>query len=534
MRYTLLFVFLLASFFSCQTNLPNPEITDRVIFKESPLDSVYSILRPEIQEFTINTNQPNKVVAKKGTEIFIPENCFVDEFGKSVLGKVEVTVTEVFELEDFITSGLATMSDGQLLISNGMMNIDAMSDGKRIGIKAGKEISISMPTQKDNTDFQMFVGDGQNWTIDSDEIGKDYLIPLPLELLYPYGDRIFYYLESPGYLDSLLKSNGISIKDKKNENTIIATEEFYHRTNVLFWMADRMSILKNKNLYLGQGDFSDWYIDFDIVKMYFDNPNESIEILDELAKQIYVQFYDDNEKELNVYFKKYNEFYKTLSSSWGERPELNKERFMSILDEFPKGDKGKVKIIDNYDVDLNSENAANELKQKGIASKEIDDILSYHFKRKKIIEKLEKRIKVRAEGHAFQEFTSTIFTAKKLGWINCDRFYNDPNAKESNIMVSNSSSNNLETIEFSLVLPNLNARIIGMKNNIGKYSFTGNRKPYTKLPVGEKAIVIGTSIQDGSIFFASKEIEIQEELSLTVDLKPVTKEELKESFANLF
>jgi hypothetical protein len=87
------------TFLACQ----NDPIPERVTFKSTPLDSVYQDLRPEVQEFPILNNQPNKIKATKGTEIFVPENSFVDVSGNPIKGEVEVKLIEAFALEDLLS-----------------------------------------------------------------------------------------------------------------------------------------------------------------------------------------------------------------------------------------------------------------------------------------------------------------------------------------------------------------------------------------------------------------------------------------------
>jgi hypothetical protein len=72
MKYTYFFLFFIFTFLACQ----NDPIPERVTFKLTPLDAVYQYLRPEVQEFLICNNQPNKIKAAKGTEIFVPEKFF--------------------------------------------------------------------------------------------------------------------------------------------------------------------------------------------------------------------------------------------------------------------------------------------------------------------------------------------------------------------------------------------------------------------------------------------------------------------------
>ncbi|MFT6322167.1 MAG: hypothetical protein ACJAT4_003102 [Granulosicoccus sp.] len=116
----------------------------------------------------------------KERRFLFPKNSFVDSNGNPIKGKVEVKLIEAFSMEDFITSGLATQSNGQLLISNGMINIDVTVGGETVALAEGKELTVSMPTMgKNMKGFQMFTGDGQNWEVDSSMILEDGLIAVP-------------------------------------------------------------------------------------------------------------------------------------------------------------------------------------------------------------------------------------------------------------------------------------------------------------------------------------------------------------------
>ncbi|MFT6320686.1 MAG: hypothetical protein ACJAT4_001614, partial [Granulosicoccus sp.] len=532
----------------------NDPIPERVTFKSTPLDSVYQDLRPEVQEFSILNNQPNKIKATKGTEIFVPENSFVDAGGNPIKGEVEVKLIEAFSMEDFITSGLATQSNGQLLISNGMINIDATAGGKAVELQEGKELTVSMPTMERNMEgFQMFTGDGQNWEVDSSMMEEDYLIPVPLELLYE--DDHWILLMHRGRIatnEEYFENNGFSFKDKKYEKTIIATEAFKNRLEFMWYLTHNISILKSRDFYFGNAKRSDLRYNLSIWKVYSENLDKPIEELDKLARQKYIQFYDENEEELSQFFEKYKkEFifgdYSTplvFSENWDSKPGLIKEYFLSktvltkeyflyILDNFSFKERGKIKLINDHGVDLNSKDASSQLKDKGLSSNEINEILTYNFKRNAILNKF-KREKEAQESHAAISdfYETTVFSAKKLGWINCDRFYNSPNAKEAKILASNSSKTDLNFIDFSLIFPKLNARLSASINADGKYAFTSSGR-YSKLPLGEKAIFTGISFQNDSIYYAAQEIVIEENMEVDLDLKLTSKEELRDELSKL-
>ena len=172
---------------------PNSKIPTITSFKTSPLDSAYTTLRPSIQTFNIDNKKVNTVKATGGTEILIPANCFADGNGNIIQGNVQVEIVEAFSLQDFITSGLATTSGDKILLSNGMMYINATSGNTKLQLSKDAALSVSMPTMNRSDGFQMFTGDGTNWTVDSSMTETDYSIRLPLNLLYAQGNSYFWH-----------------------------------------------------------------------------------------------------------------------------------------------------------------------------------------------------------------------------------------------------------------------------------------------------------------------------------------------------
>ena len=146
---------------------------NRAPFKESPTDKAFSTIRPQIQSYSITGDSTCRIIAKEGTEVLIPKNTFVNKDGEVVLGNIQIKVLEAFCLKDFISCGLVTLSEDDLLRSKGMIFIDAKSDDESLEIKPGNELIISMPTIGSNKNYQMFNGDGQNWKVDSSMIKKE-------------------------------------------------------------------------------------------------------------------------------------------------------------------------------------------------------------------------------------------------------------------------------------------------------------------------------------------------------------------------
>ena len=127
-------------------------------------------IAPKKETFEIPTGQTIKIEGKKGTLITIPPNSFQYKNGKPVTGSVKVELTEYYTFSDFISHRLSTIADGNLLTTNGMVNIKATKDTTEVFLKDTSEIELAFP-KSSNERFYTFYGeqleDGRmNWKLD--------------------------------------------------------------------------------------------------------------------------------------------------------------------------------------------------------------------------------------------------------------------------------------------------------------------------------------------------------------------------------
>jgi hypothetical protein len=515
---------------SC-TGDKNKGVQTAPAFKQSPLDSAYATIRPAIQTFTIDNKKTNTIKAARGTEILIPAGSLVTADGKPV-ENAQLEVVEAFSLDEFVTSGLATISNGQLLISNGMAYINAKAGNENLQLKEGASLTVSMPTMSNPAGFQLFTGDGSNWTVDSSMTNIDYMINLPSDLIWKHVYQYYWFGDYRKCV--VIDSNIIAFRDKKYENTVIATEEFYARFYTLAFMMERMSYLINP-MYYKEFDCADEKFNHDIWKVYFDHPTRSLRESDSVVKSMFVNYFNTNKEKLTAFFKEVNEHarerFGLADSSYYFDIKNNsvEEYFMMPLKWFPLDDYKKLNPYNDHGVNLDAPNAHEQLMAKGLNDKEINDLLKYHFIRKNRIIQLQREYDAMANHDKMQTLYESVFSVKKLGWINCDRFLDDPTAGKAEMFVSATLQNKTDYVDYSLIIPELNVRLSAFMDKSGRYTFTKNAEPYTKLPIGRNAVITAVSMQKDSLYFGSQKIKITDGLTVNLAMKPVTKKSLKDS-----
>lgn len=123
--------------------------------------------KPQI--FTFPANRNIEFTAAEGTKIKIPANSLVYENGSAPLGEITIAITEYYSMNDIIQNKLTTSSNGELLVSAGMINIEASRNEKGLQLKSGAVMDVGFAERKENDGFGMFYGnqnpsnDAINW-----------------------------------------------------------------------------------------------------------------------------------------------------------------------------------------------------------------------------------------------------------------------------------------------------------------------------------------------------------------------------------
>ena len=122
------------------------------------------------------------------------------------------------------------------------------------------------------------------------------------------------------------------------------------------------------------------------------------------------------------------------------------------------------------------------------------------------------------------------YDALKLGWINVDAFFDDPNAIVAKVE-SEFTGGELSTVK--LVLPGRNMCLAAKSVSGNHCAFTDGSGPYSKLPAGEKAAVLAIGLHEGRVVFGMAEFVISGNVTTKVDMQPLTSQEIQAKLATL-
>ena len=130
------------------------------------IQDLYKLLAQEKQVHCIDPRRDTMLGLEQGTVIFIPAGSFFAKPNECVTFKAK----EIYKFSDMIMENLATTSNGSLLETGGMVYTEASdSEGNKLNLNPGKELTIYLPTDTLRRDMRLFYGDrdphsNMNWT----------------------------------------------------------------------------------------------------------------------------------------------------------------------------------------------------------------------------------------------------------------------------------------------------------------------------------------------------------------------------------
>ena len=116
---------------------------DPALLKSGALDTL-SAMQPAVETFQINHSEKAfSIKTKKGIELQFPDQAFADGLGNPVVGQITLSVQSFQSKTDFASAQLtSSTSNGDALISGGMLNVEAKSGNANLRIGDGKSYKI--------------------------------------------------------------------------------------------------------------------------------------------------------------------------------------------------------------------------------------------------------------------------------------------------------------------------------------------------------------------------------------------------------
>ncbi|MFT5819050.1 MAG: hypothetical protein ACI8ZM_000272 [Crocinitomix sp.] len=172
----------------------------------------------EANQFTISQKRDTILFGEAGTAIFIEANSF-ESFNGIELTHVDFSLKEYYDMSDMLIQDLSTEAENGVLETGGMIHIEATSNGKKVYLKAGKDLIIHFPKNGNTVEMQLFSQSNMEystntikWKEEKASIGHEIDTITPFIMKYDDLDS-----------DTMVTTNGTDIWTWL-ENEIILTE----------------------------------------------------------------------------------------------------------------------------------------------------------------------------------------------------------------------------------------------------------------------------------------------------------------------
>lgn len=135
------------------------------------LTDLENALKSPSTKIQIDATKEQEVTALQGSKLRIPANAFTNAAGE-LISDVEISITEALDFNDFIGNNLGTLSGDQLLVTGGMLKIEAFTKGgEKLTLAEGKSLGIEVPNSKVEDGMLLFTStSGQNWNTNGEEV----------------------------------------------------------------------------------------------------------------------------------------------------------------------------------------------------------------------------------------------------------------------------------------------------------------------------------------------------------------------------
>ncbi|MBL7810328.1 MAG: OmpA family protein [Saprospiraceae bacterium] len=531
------------------------------------------------QVFPVNTGQEQTITAAKGTLVVVPAHAFVFEDGTAPTGNVDLLIQEAYDPAAFIMHNLTTTSDGQILQTGGMVSVTAQSEGKPLRLADGMELTVAIPNGGNfDPQMELFYAQpvstgGVNWkpagqkfrrtlkpsraelNIDP-ELGKRIAAIKVAE--YPKPD----YPAFKGQMPLAPKAPVAPYKPRAPKKPVWEEVQKIFATS---GNVEKMSKKATKRAQVYYQEQSERYTrdsakyvqlleryevnmsGFEKAKVRYieDHRAWEAELRARLAaiamyqRELRVHYYSRAlAKALKTQAKNIQKYPVYSNLYWGLDDAASEEmQMMMVMAGFSSNTKKDVKIqgnlyesligvkvIDQYQgyQRMNSQvyqslssDTTSRVMSRLLAStglRPLSDSLQMELKERNLLN---------AESPKAQSsmLSSYVASVGQLGWINCDRFYNDP-APKMEVMVAEQEDASLYAIcsDIKAMLP-----FNRMAN--GQYVAKG-------LPKGKKITIVAIKIENGVAHYSQKDMRVGEQTPSLV-YQPMPLKDLKAELRKL-
>ncbi|MBS1580671.1 MAG: OmpA family protein [Bacteroidetes bacterium] len=124
-----------------------------------------ALMEGSVQRFTIDPAKDQVITGAAGVQLAIQAGAWIDAQGRPVQGPVDLELTEATGLQAMLAHRLSTRSGDRLLETGGMLKVEARdAQGGPLRLKASAPMQVALPVTKGKDGMEVFLSsDGSDW-----------------------------------------------------------------------------------------------------------------------------------------------------------------------------------------------------------------------------------------------------------------------------------------------------------------------------------------------------------------------------------
>lgn len=527
------------------------------------------------QVLTIQPDKPQTVTAANGTIVVVPSQAFVFEDGTSPEGPVELIVREAFSPSDFILHNLTTMSDGKILQTGGMVYIGAQADGRPLTLANGAAITVALPTGQVDPGMELFyaqqTADGNiNWqpagqkfrqTLEDPQVTLDIdpalsarimaikvpvypqppvpnfsgeMPPEPRKPIAPYKPRA---PQKPDW-NNVQRMFGAGTTEPLKKKDAKKADKYY-REAMAKYERDSANYVVLINRYLqNEANYETAKVKYAADRRYWNEElNRRIKTIMEYEREEYLHQYSlALQTALKRVGKNIQRYANYSNLEYAVHNTAIEHYNMAQKALMLKQKRDRMSVSAMYDKYLGYEvvesagfkNITYSIRQhaappdsyrttvkmmEATGIRPISDSLKAEIRERRLLF-------AKTSDQADRAIRAYVADVTRLGWINCDKFYNDP-AEKVQLVV-----NEPEEATMYVLCRDLNSILSFSRNEQGAYVANG-------LPKGRAVSIVSIKLKDGVPHFALHDTKVGQTEDLKMDYKSMTLRDLREELKRL-
>ncbi|NRB52115.1 MAG: OmpA family protein [Saprospiraceae bacterium] len=451
------------------------------------LSEVWEALdQDRLQKFTIDAQQGNVVEGRAGTRVWIPAGAFIFADGQRPEGPITLKMREAYDFGAMLVEGLSTHSDGQLLETGGMVYLEAEADGQALQLDTDQAMAVALPTKQMKDGMQLFMGeqaaDGSvtNWSATQQAPAPsldEYLLDLP-----PFPKVKHDWIKPP---KEIIDYSGEPVTPRKPIKPHAPTKP--RREAVVYYPRGMEGIFMSKA---------------------------------KREKKEEAMF----EKKMAAYNRKLANFKERQA---GYRVAMEKyQHDFKVFQQAQKDYQAKIQAQkDNFKstpayLAYAEQVSKSKDARRALYEKEVEEW--YAAKDQRITEYEAKYGDVLLGSSTMA--MEYLYRVNRLGWINCDRFYQVPNEEKVDLAIAD---DDVEQEQLFVIFKDIKSMM-----RASKWKENANYQ-VSNLPRNMDIRVVGIKVVDGKAQLAIKDTKVSDEKPVKLSYQPASINKIRSALSNL-